>query len=657
MLDWLRSLTRRSTEAEAAVKPSSSKGKSTGSGVLPPVEVPSGLKAGQQTAPSYLRTAKPDKNAALPRTDSAIINKDLETYRTGVDTRQVVRDFAAASPDLSAAVNAYLRTAITAGYTAVAKNMDGTFSRDGTALLQQLLTRFDVVQDYSDGFSGVNSLRSTSEQLGKEGLLYGAMGLELVLGKDRLPRTLQPVSVTQIKFYPDKSGKWLRPVQTLGGEDIDLDIPTFFYVSLDQSLLDAYATSPLEPALQPALWAITFMNDLRRIVKRAIHPRMNVSIDWEKFMKQMPESAKETEEATASYMAATIEAISTKINELQVEDALVTFDTLEVDYLNNGNISLKDEYQILNDIMDAKLATGAKVLPSILGHGKSTQNIASSETLLFMKNAEGTTQLKLNEIYSRALTLAVRLYGLDVYVEFSYAKIDLRPESELEAFRTMKQSRVLDLLSLGFISDDQASIDLTGQMTPAGFKPLSGTQFRTPAPADPIKGKDSAHSNTGSAGKQDSKPGTPTRAKGPQKAEDETPALTAKDVQTIVSAAVAGMPAFDENAVLEAVGEAAKKLTGELYEVAGALNADLTKQQTDTQAAREEVSDLAKEVRALASVPAPAPVVQVSEPAPPAEIHLTIVNEAAKTSANKTVTISRGPDGKLQGSVTEVPDA
>lgn len=515
MLGWLSNLVRGAPEIDAA-KPASTK-KSTGGGVLTPVQLPK-VKSGQQSVPSYFRTAKPDTSSALPRTDSAIVNKDLETYRTGIDSRQVMRDFAAASPDLSAAVNAYLRTAITPGYTAVAKNMDGTFSRDGTTLLQQLLTRFDVVQDYTDGFSGISSLRSTSESLAKEGLFYGAMSMELVLGKDRLPRGFAPISVTQIKFFPDKSGKWLRPIQLLGGLQIDLDQPTFFYTALDQSLLDAYATSPLEPALQPVLAQISFMNDLRRVVKRAIHPRMTVEINWEVFNKQMPAQAKASQEATSAYMAQMLTSIENKINGLNPEDVLVAFDTLQFAYLNNGNSSLKDEYTVLGEMMDAKTATGAKVLPSILGHGAGTQSIASSETLLFMKNAEGTTQLKLNEIYSRALTLAVRLYGLDVYVEFKYDTIDLRPAAELEAFKVMKQSRILEQLSYGFITDDEAAMELTGALTPVGFTPLSGTGFFNPAPVV-ASGKDSAHSNTGAAGKQNSKPGTPTQSKGPQKAD------------------------------------------------------------------------------------------------------------------------------------------
>jgi hypothetical protein len=189
-----------------------------------------------------------------------------------------------------------------------------------------------------------------------------------------------------------------------------------------------------------------------------------------------------------------------------------------VEYLNNGNQSLDAEYKVLQDVIDSKTATGAKTLPSILGHGSGSQNIASSETLLFMKNAAGV-QGKLNEGYSKALTLAVRLFGLDVYVEFRYAPIDLRPELELEVFRATRQSRLLEQLSLGFLTDDEASIQLTGQLTPAGFKPLSGTQFFAP----PKQAAAGGNPNSNTSGPQDRRTNTPQQPKGPAKKADVIP--------------------------------------------------------------------------------------------------------------------------------------
>ena len=93
-------------------------------------------------------------------------------------------------------------------------------------------------------------------------------------------------------------------------------------------------------------------------------------------------------------------------------------------------------------------------------------------------------QFALNDLLSQTLTLAVRLLGYDVTVRFAYDRIDLRPDSELEAFKAMRQSRVLELLSLGSLTDEEASLMLTGRLPLAGAPKLSGTGFRANTTAD-----------------------------------------------------------------------------------------------------------------------------------------------------------------------------
>lgn len=479
-----------------------------------PVEPVPKTKTAQQSLPSYLTTAKPNETSPLPITDRRLANTNIEDYRTD-GTQKLIRQLVAASPDLSAAVFSYIRTAVTSGYTAVAKNMDGTFNREATTLTQQILVRFDKVQRYTDGFSNVSGIRELSESLSKELLQYGALAGELVLDKSRLPYRIVPISVPQIDFVPQKV-TGLRPRQKLGGQFIDLDQPTFIYIPLDQDLLTPYASSPLESAIQPVQFATSFMNDLRRVVKRAIHPRMKIEIDSEKFLKQVPAQVAADPAKLKEYMDNVTSGIEDKINGLNPEDALIMFDLIKPDYLNNGNISLDREYEVLSGIADAKLSTGAKTLPSILGHSRGSSNIASTETLLFMKNAIGAVQMKLNDFYSRMLTLSVRLFGLDVYVEFAYEKVDLRPESELAAFKSMDQSRILELLSIGFITDEQACMQLTGQLPPLGMKPLSGTMFHS------VSAQPSGNPNNGTAGEavnQTLEPKTPSKKRGNPKAD------------------------------------------------------------------------------------------------------------------------------------------
>lgn len=486
---------------------------------LPLVPVPK-VRPKQQSIPSHITNTRTSGDSALPLNDRRLANTDTLTFRSGSDTRTVIRNLRKVTPDLSAATFAYLRTSITGSFTTVARNTDGTLNREATILAQQVMTRFNVVQDYTDGFSGIWGLRSLSESLALELISYGACAVELVLDKARLPRSLQPVSVTQLQFKADD--KWLKPVQRVGSDEIDLDIPTFFYTALDQDLLEPYAESPLEAAIQPVLADLDFFNDLRRLVKRVLHPRLDVQIIEEKFRETIPPEVKADRVKLKEYCDNVISSITQLINDLGPEDALVHFDFIRVEYVNHGQASPAGEEKVLTEINRARLASAGKTLPSILGHGGGTQNVASAEAMLFMKSCAGAVQEKLNDLYSRALTLALRLFGLDVYVEFKYAPIDLRPENELEAFRAMKQSRVLELLSLGFYPDDEASILLTGNITPAGFKPLSGTNFRSPGAAA-ADAEGNPYSTTGAQGNKQGannqalKPDTPTKPKSERK--------------------------------------------------------------------------------------------------------------------------------------------
>jgi len=474
----------------------------------------------QTSYPNFWSSIKAVKTV-MSRTDRRIANKDITSLRTtSQETNRLLRELTAVHPDLSSSKDAYLRTAITKKYTAVAYRFeDSTVDVEATKVLQQILVRFDTLQDYQNGFDSAPSLRSVSETLGEELRLDGACAVELVLDKNRLPYRLQPVSVPSIVFYQD--GLTVKPKQLIGDKEIDLDIPTFFYVSLDQRLDTTYSASPMEAAIQPTLFAQEFMNDLRQVVRRAIHPRIRVSLDTDAVRAGIPPEflgiQEDGRDGFSKYMDGLSAHMNDVIGRLEPDDALVVSDTATVDYMTGGNTSLDAEYKVLQGIMDSKMATGAKVLPSILGHSAGSANIASTESLLFLKNAEGAVQCKLNELYSKVLTLAVRLYGFDVYVKFNYAEIDLRPESELVAFRAMRQAMVLEQLSLGLITDEEASLELVNRLPHAGAPRLSGTNFKNTGTAD-VNGNANMYSNTSTGGgggalNQATKPTTPQQTK------------------------------------------------------------------------------------------------------------------------------------------------
>lgn len=480
---------------------------------LPPSPLPA-AKGKSRSVGSYLKSAKPNPNSSLLVNDRQLAKTDLAAITRTQETRTLIRQFAHSSPDVSAAMFAYVRVGVSGNFRAIARNPDGTTNRDATKLVQQLLTRFDLLPT-DPKFAGYNTIRSLAESFAKELYMHGGCSAELVLGKDYLPSSINPISIPQVEFRPD--GNRLKPIQRIAGQVIDLDVPTFFYVTLDREIVEAYPSSPIEATIKPTIFSEQFVADLNRVVRRAVHPRLSVKIIEEKFKENLPDEVVHDPDALESYLNDFIVSLADRINNLQPEEAFVFFDSIGIELINNGNSSLSSEYEVLSGLVRSQVTSGAKTLPAILG-SESSSNIASTQTLLFMKYVEGAIQAKLNELFSKILTLAVRLFGQDVYVEFAFDPIELRPKAEMEAFMQTRQSRILELLSLGLITDEDACIALTGELPPEGAKPLSGTGFKSAA-GNMEPGKDGS-TNSGSTLNQNLNPDTPAQGRGSNKKND-----------------------------------------------------------------------------------------------------------------------------------------
>lgn len=457
------------------------------------------------SVPSHRTQAEPQA-ASIRRPVRDLANTSRTAARTGATQYAITRELAETSPDLAAAVSMLLRTGIPEKFTVIGRDLDGNVDRAATEVAQELLRRLTFLGAVDGSYGAQVTIQSLSESLAKELIYYGAAAVEVALDKARIPASLNPISVTQLVAYDEDNA--LRWAQKLGAEEIDLDVATFIYVSVDQLLTEAYSSGIIQAGTQPALADAEFTDDVRRVLKRAVHPRFTGTIDAEKVKKNCPPEIANDPEKFSAYMSSVLSAIEGVVNGLNPEDALVAFDTVEWNYVQGGH----DPSQIIERIqkvLNGKLAAGAKTLPVVLGHG-GTSNTSSTESLLYIKTAD-MLRRKLNEVYSRALTVAIRIMGVEGYVEFRYADIELRPESELAAFRAMTTSNTLQLLSLGFITDEEAAVTLTGHVTPAGFKPLSGTGFYSSNAAG-SQIADTSASNT-SAMERTLKPKTPAAPK------------------------------------------------------------------------------------------------------------------------------------------------
>lgn len=426
--------------------------------------------------------SKYQKGSDIPNLDrlSVVDGNTVRSLRATNRIIEAVRLLARLDGILSTALFDMVQVAHTPLHLRAYDSQTHAYSRDGTLVARNVLAAMNTLYDYTVGYADKRSIKSVTESALRECALTGAVAGELVLDKLRYPSRLQIVPFETITFQSQGDGTKYPVQRGVGPEDIPLDIPNFWVIESHLGADSPYPRSIFEASLSTLFYYSEFVEDMRRVVRRSGHSRLVVTLDAARVREAAPESAKKTEAAMAAYMEKVSSELQSVISSLEPEDALVMYDVAKGEDLSGKGE--KADYADLLAVLAGMAATSLKSHPSILGlRLEGSQSLSNTESLIFLKVA-AAAQLAVSQFMSRALTLATRLYGVDVYVQAEFAPIDLRPEQELEAFRTMRQDRILDLLSIGMLSDDEAADMLGLPPLPPGAPRLSGTFFRDSAP-------------------------------------------------------------------------------------------------------------------------------------------------------------------------------
>jgi len=422
-------------------------------------------------------SSKTAKNGVIPNDSSGYYNQSVQDIRNEPSQATALRKLCKKAGHVSSAVFSFVEIA-KSGFTATAY-VTGTneHSQDGTNVAKSVMARLDTLYDYSKGYADVMSLDSLIETMLREANLTSFVGAELVLNEAFLPDRIVITPAESIKWASNGDGT-KHPVQSgafVGGDDIPLNIATYWTSTVHQDPTKVYASPMLEPAIETAVYYTEFVEDMRRSVRSTGHSRLIITLDSEKVAAAAPDDVKDDAKKLSAFMAAALDEVVTLVRGMEPEDALVTYDSIEADDLQAKDV--KADYTQLLTAISGMLATSLKSHPSILGlRLEGSQSLSNTESMVFLKIAK-SIQKPVEDVMSRALTLAVRLYGVDVYIKFRFNPINLRPEDELEAYKAMQQARILEQLSLGFLTDDQAAEKLGTGTRPAGAPTLSGTMF------------------------------------------------------------------------------------------------------------------------------------------------------------------------------------
>ena len=395
---------------------------------------------------------------------------DASTIRSSGDTETILKNLQKYDADSSNAIWSVLRFADTE-LDIYFVDDKGVFDADKT---QQFIATLDSTWL---GTVGAPNPRELSVNIMQQLFMFGGLGMEVILDEFKLPTRFVTIAAKEIKWRK-KNGVFL-PFQEAQGKEIKLDIPTFFYANTDLHPDQAISDSPLLSAIQAVTFKQTVINDIQRVIRRAGYPRHRVKILEDILIKNAPGDIRHDPEKLEKWVIKQKKDISDGLSKLNPEDAIVVFDSVEIDYLSTQG-SMTVDFRPIVEVLDSQLTSSLKVLPSILGKGSGSQNIASVETMVFI-NTPTFLQNRADKMLSQAYTLSARLMGLKGTIRVKHRPINLRPELELEPQKLAKQNRILQLQSFGHITDSEAAIELGINHLPEND--LSGTLFLDSGPS------------------------------------------------------------------------------------------------------------------------------------------------------------------------------
>ena len=431
---------------------------------------------------SIAATISRQKSSSADLKEGANVSSSIGTYNVyqdssnirglGSDIYSIIDELHRYDPDAANALWAMLRFAETP-LSIIYKDEKGEFDADKTREFNTALKAkwlFSVREP---------SPEEISSMIIRELFLHGGVGIEIVLDKFKLP--LNYVFV----HNKDVNWRWKNstfvPYQTkTGGGEVNLDIPTFFFQTLDRQISQATGESPLLTAIQAIDFKRQVIIDIQRVVKRVGYPRIKVTVLEDVMRKHAPADMKSDPKKLATWLKEQKTALATDLKSIKPEDAIVLYDSVDMEYLKN-NVTSSLDFRPLIEILDGQVVSALKSLPSILGKTKgSSQNTASMEAMVYL-NTPTYLQRRSEKLLSQIFTMTARLIGYKGFVECKHQAINLRPELELEPQKLAKQSRILQLQSFGHITDSEAAILLGVDHLPK--EELSGTLFLTGGPS------------------------------------------------------------------------------------------------------------------------------------------------------------------------------
>lgn len=394
--------------------------------------------------------------------DWRVLDLDTDTLNV-LSPSRLIELLADLSPEVSAGIWGFLRLC-NPGWEAVALR-PGSDEGDkrAQAALDAFLRNCTGVYDESTAVP----FDTIVNMLFMSAFLRGAFLSELVLSDDgRMPVNLATPDPYVIRFKqitdPVRGPVW-QLGQYHGSTWVALNRETIQYVPIDPLPGNPYGRALVSPALFTCLFLIGLLHDLRRVVSQQGYPRLDIAIDFEKLSEIAPPEAATGTTGFQTWVNEIISEVQTFYAELEPDDAYVHSSIISV---NRPVGTINAESLGMVDSLVAKLermaARAMKAMPLLFGIDDATSDANANRQWEIQAAGIKAIQHLCETLLEKELTLALQCQGIQARVKFRFGELraaELLRDAQTE---TMKITNAKAKYDNGWISQDEASQEVTG---------------------------------------------------------------------------------------------------------------------------------------------------------------------------------------------------
>jgi len=334
------------------------------------------------------------------------------------------------------------------------------------------------------------------------GFLRGAFFAELVADdRGRLPVDLVAVDPHAARYRRHKDplrGEVWQLGQMVNNTWIPLDVATIGYVPVDPLPGGApYGRSLVTPAVFSALFLLSLLHDLRRVVAQQGYPRLDLEVRLEELINSMPDEFEQDANKQQGWVKAVIDEVAAVYGQLEPDDAYVHTDIVKV----NRPVGAVDASSLgaVDSLIRAveRMATrGLKTMPLLMGSNEAvSETHANRQWEIHVAGVKALQHLA-EQLLERLLTLALEMQGIQAVVRFRFAELRASEQFRDAQTEAMRIANARAKYEAGWVGQNEAAQEVTGHPADAPAPRVSAAGAnQASADLGPAEGEERVRAN------------------------------------------------------------------------------------------------------------------------------------------------------------------